>query len=340
MKLAVEELMSIYDVPGVSMAFMNDAKTSETKTFGVLQSGKKNPVDNETMFSVASISKVITAMLVLKFVDEGKIDLDRNVNDYLTSWKVQENESTKNGPVTIRHILSHTAGLSVHGFADYYPGETLPTTLQTLRGEKPAKNKEVRLILPIGEQFKYSGGGTTIIQMMMEDLTGLPFHEVAHQTLFKPLELKRTSFKNPLPGAYGNIAKAHNRNGKPVALPRGHQAMPEVAASGLWTTPSELMVLLSSLMQARQKENSEFLSAHLVEDMITPENQSEHGLGPKIEHRNNDRVVLHGGSNESYKAKFGLFWRKQKGYIVFTNGSNGSRLIKELEPLIELYLNL
>lgn len=339
LKISAQRLMKKHKIPGMSMLLMKSLDTIQTLTFGVQQKGKETPIDQETVFSAGSVSKVVTAILALRLVDSGKLALDTDINTYLKDWKVEKNQFNKDQPVTIRHILSHTAGFSVHGFADYYPGEALPTsTIAILQGKKPAKNNEVKLIFSVGEKYQYSGGGTTVLQKIIEDVTGLPFHKAAAKEIFEPLGLKRSSFLNPLPEAFGNIAKAHDEKGKPEALPRGYQAMPEAAASGLWITPTDLYVILKATMTSQQDTGSKFLSKGLVEDMITAEENSHHGLGPRINTENGKHIVEHGGANDSYRSLFYLFWKQKVGFIIMTNGNKGRDLIYELKPLIEKHL--
>lgn len=170
--LKVKSLMIKHNVPGTNIVFIENGKLNTTRNYGVLQKGKPDEVNNETMFSVGSISKVVTAILTLKMVKDGKLDLDQDINNYLSDWKVKQNKFSENNSVTLRHLLSHTAGFSVHGFADFYPDEKLPTTLEILNGTSPAKNKIVELIFSPGSDFKYSGGGITVVQKIIEDVTG------------------------------------------------------------------------------------------------------------------------------------------------------------------------
>ncbi|MEL6143558.1 MAG: serine hydrolase domain-containing protein, partial [Bacteroidota bacterium] len=214
------------------------------------------------------------------------------------------------------------------------PEEPIPSTLQILQGASPAKSGKVYVHFPVGSRFKYSGGGITVIQKIIEDITGLTYHEAAQQHLFAPLQLKRTSYENPLPSSMGNIAKAHNRLGDPVAIPRGYQSMPEKAASGLWTTPSDLATILSAIIASSENERG-IITPVLIEDMITPEVNTEFGLGPKIEYRNGQTIVFHNGANDSYRAHFKVYWEQKTGYVIFTNGTNGLDLIQELQPLLD-----
>lgn len=329
--------MSRYGVPGVSFAVIKNGKVDWAKGYGFVQTGKPEAIDTETMFSVGSVSKVGAAVVSLKMQEEENLDIDTDVNQYLTSWKVPQNQYTEQQAVTLRRIMSHTAGLTVHGFADFNPEEKLPTTVQILKGKWPAKSSRVYVNIPIGSRFRYSGGGTTVEQLVIEDLTGQAFHEAADRILFQPLGIQRSSYQNPLPESIGNIAKALDRNGRPVALPRGYQSMPEAAASGLWTTPSDFAQLMIMLMEAYKNKNT-YLSQKLVQEMMTPVSPSAYGLGPRIAKRGDDILFSHGGANDCYKAHFQGSLIKQNGYIIFTNGTDGDDLIRDLRPILDSML--
>jgi len=333
--IAVNEMMKKYKVPGVSVGIIKSGKLDTTFCYGLLEEKAEHKINPNTLFSVGSISKFVNALLVLELVENEKLDLDTDVNQYLRDWKVETNEFSKKSPVTLRHILSHTAGFSVHGFANYYPNESLPSTLQILNGDKPAKNDKVELIHPVGAEYDYSGGGITVSQKIIEDVTGLTYEKVSQELLFKPLNLTRTSFENPLPSSLGNIAKAHDKNGKITSLPRGYQAMPEKAAAGLWTTPSDLSKLIELIVF-----DNEFISADLRESMTTRAENSEFGLGLYVDDLDGKKVVVHNGVNDSYGAKFNLYWDEKAGYIIFANGTNGYEMIRELRIPFETYIGV
>ena len=337
--MAITAFMNQFKIPGVSIVMLDKNAETTSRVYGHLQKGKDDLINEQTVFSVGSVSKVINAIMTLKLVAEGELDLDKDVDLYLKDFKINEGR-TKGPVITLRHLLSHTAGTSVHGFADFYPDEPLPTTLQILNGESPAKNKKVKVILPVGQQFKYSGGGITIIQKIIEDVTQMPYHEAAYFILFKPMGMKRSSFENPLPENYENIAKAHDNNSNPVALPRGYQAMPEKAASGLWTTPGDLMRILYNIYESDQKQTAGFLPPTIIKDMTSREVNSEFGLGPYVGRYRNNTIISHNGSNESYKARFCMFWDDGVGYVILTNGSNGTEFINKIKLNIEDHLGL
>ena len=336
-KISLTDKMSVHNVPGISLAFIKNGKLDWVKAYGLVQQGKPDEINTETVFSVGSISKVGTAVIILKLAQKGFVDIDTDVNQYLKSWKIEHNRFTSKTPVTLRATMSHTSGLTVHGFADYLPDEKLPTTVQILKGESPAKNQEVYVNLPVGSRYRYSGGGTTVQQLIVEDITHETFFEAASRLLFEPLKMNRSSYQNPLPESHGNIAKAHNRNGTAVSLPRGYQAMPESAASGLWTTPSDFSKLMIMLMDAYEGK-SPFLSKAIVEDMMVPVSPSNYGLGPEISKKENNILFSHGGSNDSYRAQFIGNLRNKNGVIVFTNGTNGHDVIEDILQAFEHFI--
>lgn len=327
------ERMDYYGVPGVSIAVIKNAEIVWAKGYGIVQSGKNKNIDSETVFSVGSVSKIGTATAILRLVEQGKLNLDIDVNEYLSKWKIPENKYTRNNPVTLRRILSHTAGLTVHGFADFLPFEELPTTIEILNGTYPAKNDGIYVNIPVGSEFRYSGGGTQVLQLVIEEVIGNSFPEAMDELLFDPLEMDRSTYLNPIPEEYGNIAKAHNRSGNPVALPRGYQSMPEMAASGWWTTPTDLSKLIITLLEAYDG-CEDFINQSIVIDMMTKVAPGDYGLGPRIGNAENGAFFSHGGANDSYRASIRGYLDTKNGYAILTNGTRGSELIQEIRAAI------
>src|SRR5205085_2713216 len=180
---AIQERMRHYRVPGVSIAVINDFKVDWTKAYGVKDVETNEPVTTETRFQAASISKPVTAMIALKKVSEGKIALDENINNKLISWKLPDNEFTANNKVTLANLLSHTGGLTVHGFPGYEVGAKLPTLPEVLDGKEPANTAAVRVDMEPGTKFRYSGGGTTITQLTLMDIEKKPYPQIAQETV-------------------------------------------------------------------------------------------------------------------------------------------------------------
>ncbi len=331
---SIQERLKAHSVPGASVAIIEDGKVIWSKGYGTKLKGTNKLVDSETVFSVGSVSKMINAAIILRLVAEGKLDLDKDVNHYLKSWKVPANQYTKRNKVTLRAILSHTAGFSQHGFADFQPGEKLPSAIETLTGSYPAKHSAIRVMFTPGEEMDYSGGGTTVSQVLIEDVTGLSYLEAATKYVFQPMGMSRSTFENPLSPSHGNIARAHDSNGNPTALPRGWEAMPEMAASGLWTSADDLATFNLALL-ASTKSNNGFLPQAIAKDMMTRVKNSWHGLGPRLNGKGETRVYSHGGANNSYRAWIEGQLDSGNGIVVLTNGTNGHRIHQELRKSAE-----
>ena len=200
------ERMRQIRVPGVSVAVINDYKIEWVKGYGLAEVQAKTPVTPQTLFQAGSVSKPVAAMGALKLVEEGKLTLDGDVNRQLKSWKVPENAFTRKHPVDLRGILSHTAGLTVHGFPGYAVGKPIPTLPQILDGDGPANTRPVRVDKVPGHGFRYAGGGTTIMQQLVIDVTGRPFPDVMHDLVLSPLEMTSSSYQQPMSP---EIGRAH-----------------------------------------------------------------------------------------------------------------------------------
>lgn len=325
---SLQERMTQHHVPGVAIAVLRDGKLVHSAGYGTREVGTQAAVNADTLFSVGSVSKVVTAATSLRLVADGTLALDRDIATYLRSWKVPATPSVPASQLTLRMLMSHTAGLGVHGFADYLPGEPLPTLLQTLDGIAPAKNKPVRLIHTPGERGDYSGGGVMVEQLVLEDVTGQPLDTLARRQVFEPLHMQRSRFTDPTTNT-DNIAKAHDGDGKPTALPRGWQSFPEQGASGLWTSANDLAAFVAALT-ASYRGQGDLLPRPIATDMMTEVSPSWHGLGPRLDGTGQTRIFHHGGSNDSYRAWIEGYLETGDGFVILTNGENGAALATEI----------
>lgn len=330
---SLQERMAHYKVPGVAIAVLKDGVVVQATGFGVREAGTHDKVDADTAFSVGSVSKVLTAAVTLRLAADGTLDIDRDVATYLKSWRVPDATGIDNAPITLRMLMSHTAGLSVHGFADYQPGEPLPTLLQMLDGQAPAKNDAVVRLHAPGARMRYSGGGVTVEQLAIEDATSQPLEAVARTNVFVPLGMRRSTFANPLPATFGNIAKAHDNSGATVARSRGWEAFPELAASGLWTSPHDMGAFVGALIQSH-RGRGDFLPRPIAVQMMTEVEPSLHGLGARMDGAGATRLFHHGGTNDSYRAWIEGHLQSGDGMVILTNGSNGSDLMMEIRNAI------
>lgn len=335
---SLQQRMTHHHVPGAAIAVLRDGKLVHVAGYGVRAAGTDAPVDADTLFSVGSVSKVVTAATTLRLVADGRLDLDQNIQQHLTDWQVPGTAATPHPRITLRMLLSHTSGLGVHGFADYLPGEPLPSVLQTLDGVPPAKNSPVRLIYPPGERGDYSGGGVMVEQHVLETVSAQPLDALARAQVFTPIGMSRSRFDDPPPDT-DNIANAHDSSGDVTALPRGWQSFPEAGASGLWTSAADLGRFVAAL-GASYRGTDRFLPRSLATGMMTRVGPSWHGLGPRLDGYGVQRIFHHGGSNDSYRAWIEGYLETGDGFVILTNGENGAALAAEIRNALSDVIGL
>lgn len=326
---SLAERMAFHKVPGVAVAVIRDGQVVAAAGYGLREAGTGDKVGPDTLFSVGSISKVATATTTLRLAAGGRVDLDRDVDDYLKRWKLPASDAVPDPVVSLRMLMSHTSGLGVHGFADYQPSEPLPTLVQVLDGQKPAKNEAVRFKTSPGRVSDYSGGAVTVEQAVIEDATGRPLADLARAEVFGPLGMTRSTYESPLSAARGDIAKAHGGDGLVRAGPRGWESFAEAGASGLWTSANDLGRLVGGLIRSYQGR-SDFLPQPLAAAMLTEVSPGPFGLGPRLGGAGPGRYFFHLGANESYLAFLEGYPETGDGFVILTNGANGLALIAEV----------
>ena len=319
---SIEERLRHYKAPGVSVAVIKDFKVEWARGYGFKDAESREPVTERTLFQAGSISKPVAAMTILKKVEQGKLSLDEDVNARLVSWKLPENEFTAKKKVTLANLLSHTAGLPVHGFPGYAAGEKLPTVPQVLDGAAPANTAPVRVDLEPGTRFRYSGGGTTIAKLLLTDTERRPFPDIARETVLAPLGMDDSGYEQPLPAARARLAATGYRaDGRPVE--GKFHVYPEMAAAGLWTTPTDLAKFGIEVQLSLQGKSNKVLSKATAERMVTPFVSDNVGLGFFIQKRGQQLYFGHDGADEGFRAQ--LLVHREKGYgaVVMVNSDNG-----------------
>jgi CubicO group peptidase (beta-lactamase class C family) len=321
------ERMAALKVPGASVAVINGGVIEWAKGYGVIEAGTTTSVSTRTLFQAASISKPVAALAALRIVEQGKLALDDDVNARLTSWKIPENKFTGKEKVTLRRLLSHTAGLTVHGFGGYPADAPVPTLVQVLDGLKPANSDAVRVDVAPGSIYRYSGGGFTVVQQLMIDVTGRPFPDLLAELVLRPIGMDDSTYEQPLPAARrGTAASGHLDDGR--LLPGRYHTYPEMAAAGLWTTPTDLAKFLIEIERALQGRSS-VIPAATAREMTTIQ-KSRYGLGLSIEGTGPAARFGHGGSNEGFKCQMTAFVEGGRGAVVMTNGDRGFGLGREI----------
>ena len=201
----------------------------------------------------------MAASAALYLVEHGKLSLDNDVNEKLRTWKVPENEFTKDQKVTLRRLMSHSAGLTVHGFPGYDLNEPVPTLVQILNGEKPANTAPIRVDFLPGTRVRYSGGGVTIEQQLMMDVTGKPFPALMREIVLDKLGMTDSSYEQPLPPSRAAMTASGTRAHGKVIHGRWH-IYPEMAAAGLWTTPTDLSRFAIEIALSKHGKSNRVLS--------------------------------------------------------------------------------
>jgi CubicO group peptidase (beta-lactamase class C family) len=318
---AIADRMAALKVPGVSIAVVDAGQVAWARGYG--QGGDGRAVTPDTLFQAASLSKPVAAMVALRLVELGTLSLDEDVNVKLTSWKVPTTDAAAGESVTLRRLLSHTAGLTVSGFPGYAVGVPVPTLVQLLDGVAPTNTAAVRVDTKPGTLWRYSGGGYQVMQQLVQDVTGKPFARVASELVLQPLGMTSSTFEQPLPQeTLARAAAGHDGGGNVIAGKR--HTYPEQTAAGLWTTPSDFAQVILEMHGPGR-----VLKRETVEAMLTPI-MNEYGLGFGVQATDGHASFSHGGSNEGFRCVFRGYRDVPRGAVVMTNGANGGRLASEV----------
>lgn len=318
--------MKYHMVPAVSIAVIDSGRIVWSAAFGL-----KNDTDSAsttTLFQAASISKPVASLGTMRLVQEGKLALDEDVNARLTTWKVPASRFTQTEKVTLRRIMSHSAGLTVHGFPGYASSDSVPTTVQILDGLKPANTLPVRVDVVPGSLWRYSGGGMTVMQLLVSEVTGTPYPEFLRTAVLQPLGMTRSTYEQPLPAARASEAATGYRPDGKAIVGRWH-TYPEMAAAGLWTTPEDLSHMIIGVQQMASAKSQTPLSQESIRQMLTL-TKGSYGLGFAVDTIGGVTRFSHGGANEGFRAQFMGFVETGQGVAVMTNSDNGGALVGEI----------
>ena len=334
--LTLPEVMERFGVPGMSVAVIRDFEVHWAKGYGVADVVAGLPVDTETLFQAASISKPVTAMAALTAVQDGLFSLDDDINSILRSWTLPGRGFTGEQPVTPRLLFSHTAGLGDgHGFPGYAPEAPRPTPVQIFEGEAPSNVGPVELVRPPLTAMHYSGGGTTIMQLALTDARDEPFADLMRRTVLEPAGMTRSTFEHPLPPALDvNAARGHQGNGLPAGLDKWH-AYAALAAAGLWTTPTDLARFAIEVQKASRGDPDRVLSRASAQEMLSPVGVGSYAVGFHIEQRGQGWYFSHAGGNWGFVCYLTAHRAKGYGVVVMTNSYGGGTVYQEVLERVE-----
>ncbi len=334
-ELTIQELLDRFGVPGVSIAVIRDFAIHWAKGYGVRDVETGEPVDTETMFQAASISKPVAAMGVLKAVLDGLFGLDDDINGILTSWRLDGGDFTRDRPVTPRMLTSHTSGLGdAFGFPGYGPDAQLPTPVQILEGNELSNVGPIFMEREPMAAYEYSGGGVTLMQQALADARGQPFEQVLAHDVLQPIGMTRSSYEQPIsPEHDANAARAHGNEGESMG-PKWH-VYPEMAAAGLWTTPTDLARFAIEVQKSARGESNRVLSREMVREMLTPVGVGDFAVGFSLSKEGEGWYFRHGGSNWGFRGNLMAHTVKGYGFAIMTNANRGGAVMAELGRRIQ-----
>jgi CubicO group peptidase (beta-lactamase class C family) len=324
----IAERMAEHHVPGATIAIIDSGRVVWAGGFGVKEVGTADSVTTSTLFEAQSISKAVSATAALVLADAGRLSLDENPNTYLKFWKLPDNELQAQEKVTLRKILSHSAGLTVGGFAGYRLGDSIPALLQILNGAKPATNPPIRVDIVPGSMSRYSGGGFVVMQQLLIDLTGERFPLLMKRLVLDPIGMTRSTYDQPLPDARRKAA-ATGHDGKGIPVKGKWAIQPEMAAAGLWTTPTDLAKWAIEITDASAGRSTKMLSRKMATEMLTVQ-KPPFGLGVYLQGTGQSFSFFHAGSIWGFRALLVMFPATGKGAVLMTNADRGDLLISEL----------
>lgn len=328
-KFNIYERMKFYKVPSVSVALINNGSVEWVKAYGLADITENRTADINTVYQAASISKTVNALCVMKLVQDKKLFLDEDIRGYLKTWKLPENNFSKGKKITLRNLLSHTAGLGSSGFMGYEVDDTIPDINDILNGKLPANSEAVKPVIAPNAEFKYSGGGTLVIKKILQDSIAQNYDSLLEFTVLKPLGMENSTFRQPLNDECKNFAAAYN--GTMEEIKWKYHIYPEQAPDGLWTTAADLAKMIISVQQSLKNEPKTLLTNSTVNEMLKPTlKSSDAALGVFITKRGDEYYFNHRGANVGYRSNYYGSFTSGKGVVVLTNSDNGQQLIDEI----------
>ncbi len=319
---AVTHAMREQHIPAVSLAVVKNGEIVREQAFGYADIDAKRKATTTTLVQAASISKAVTAIGALRLVEQHKLALDVDVNTELMDWKIPDNNFTETRKVTLRDLLSHSAGTTVSGFTGYDVAAQLPTLNQILDGAKPANNPPIRVDTVPGEKWRYSGGGFAIVQKLVIDQSGMDFPLFMSAMVLDPFHMRNSSFEQPLPLAQSKLtATGYQQSG--LAIDGRWHLYPELAAAGLWTTASDLARFIIGIQRAQGGTGVEVISQSMAHTLLVNHMNGD-GLGVFVKGEGQALRFVHSGRNAGFDAYLRAYANTGDGLVILMNVNNDS----------------
>jgi CubicO group peptidase (beta-lactamase class C family) len=334
--MTLKARMQQYHIRGLSIAVIRNYKIEWARGYGLMDTATKAPVTTQTLFQAGSISKSLNGVGLMKLVQDKKIDLYTDINEYLKSWMFPYDISSEGKKITMANLLSHTAGLTIHGFPGYEKNKKIPSLTQILYGKQPANTKAVRSQFAPGLRYQYSGGGTTISQLIAMDITGKPYDEYMWNQVLKPLGMNMSSYTQP-PGKDKEkfLATGYHEDG--IEVKGKYHVYPEQGAAGLWTNPTDIAKYIIETQLSLKGKSNKVLSQEMTKLRLTPYIDSNAALGVFIETRGGEKYFGHNGADEGFLSNYKGSLENGNGVVVMVNSNNGNILNEIVNSVASVY---
>lgn len=325
---SIEESLIRNQTPALSLAVLSAGEIAWSGAYGLADASTGRAAAPSTSFQAGSIAKPVTAAAVLRLAEAGEVDLDASISDYLISYSLPtpQPQETSDNPVTLRSLLSHTAGLAGGGYQGYPPDAPTPSDIEILQGDGAANSPALEIVAAPGQSLVYAGAGYTLVEVALHDALGADFSPLMDRWILDPARMHHSSFdqSSPLePGA--DIALGHDTAG--AVIDGGWRVHPEQAAAGLWTTAEDLAQMLRGL-HLSYAGSGDLLSQETARDLFT-EQRDGHAFGWVLRETPTGFFAAHSGGNEGYRAYVILNPETGDGAALLANGNNGMAVIAE-----------
>ena len=328
-KYNIVDRMKFYKVPSVTIAVINNGKIEWTKSYGYADLEGKRKANANTLYQVASISKSVNSLGIMRLVQRKQLSLSNDIRSYLKTWSFPDNEFSNGETITLKNLLSHTAGLNVHGFIGYSVEDTIPTINQILNGERPANSEAIKPVYTPGKRFEYSGGGSMVIRKILDDNISGNYDSLMQSLVLKPLKMTGSTFSQPLSSQYKNYAYGYDGNME--VLKGKYYIYPEQSAGGLWSTATDIANFVLGVQHALKGSQTVILNRQHTEEMLTPI-LNDYALGFGIVEKGGEKYFWHEGESYGFNSIYYGSFTTGKGVVILTNAypSNGQPFILEL----------
>lgn len=331
----LKERMIFYKIKGLSIAVIKDYKIEWARGYGWADSSENKPVNTSTLFQAASISKSLNGLGILKLVQDKRLDLNSDINNYLHSWKFPYDSFSNGKKITLSNLLSHTGGINVSGFDGYTKTDSIPNILQILNGDKPANSEAVKSIFEPGLKYKYSGGGTTISQLITEEVTGKSYAAYMENNILKPIGMKNSFYTNTTSKSKLKLLATGYNGDKEVTMK--YHIYPEKAAAGLWTNPTELAKFVIEIQKSLLGKSNKILTQRMTGLMLTPYVDNSSALGVFMEDKEGIKYFRHGGVNEGFTSLYFGSVANGNGAVVMCNSTDKTILYEIINSIATVY---